>query len=316
MISVTINTRQAVVEEKERLTVGSVGIQVQFDFSSDWDELTQIACFKAGDEGAIFHVGIGANRTVVIPGSLFSSANEGEPLFAGAFGEKDGEIVIPTLWASLGAIRPSVADDSSESGAPEEYWRDSIAEIAKDAEDVAYEALDYASDAKATADNAAQAVEDLYDSIGSEVSAAQTAATAAETAASNAASVTAAQLEQTFSDKVAEAQTAASAAESAAQTAAADAVAEAQTQIEGYTTRAENAADSAEIAQAAAEAAAATAAGLIPTDASWITFDMDDETGDRPGWLYVITSTAFEGATFSINNDNGPYQGWLEVNYE
>lgn len=39
MFLVAANTRQAIVGQKEWLTTGSSGIQVQFLFSDDWDGL-------------------------------------------------------------------------------------------------------------------------------------------------------------------------------------------------------------------------------------------------------------------------------------
>lgn len=49
-------------------------------------------------------------------------------------------------------------------------------------------------------------------------------------------------------------------------------------------------------------------------DASWILFDIEEE-GEKEGWLYSIESEHFEGADFSVNDENGPHQGWLEVSY-
>ena len=77
---------------------------------------------------------------------------------------------------------------------------------------------------------------------------------------------------------------------------------------------AEAAADRAEAARDAAEAAAEQAEASVG-DASWILFDMEEAEGEKKGWLYSVESEHFNGADFSVNDDNGPYQGWLEVNY-
>ena len=69
-------------------------------------------------------------------------------------------------------------------------------------------------------------------------------------------------------------------------------------------------------ASAAAAAASAEQAAASVGDASWILFEIDEETEGKEGWLYCIEAETFEGADFSLNNDYGSHQGWLEVSYE
>lgn len=49
--------------------------------------------------------------------------------------------------------------------------------------------------------------------------------------------------------------------------------------------------------------------------ASWILFDVEETEGAKKGWLYSVESEHFNGADFSVCDDNGPHQGWLEVSY-
>jgi len=114
------------------------------------------------------------------------------------------------------------------------------------------------------------------------------------------------------------------AAEAAAGTATSQATA-AGTSATNAATSATNAANSAQSAAGSATSAAGSAASAAQSaaeaaasvgDASWILFDMEETEGENQGWLYTIESDTFEGADFSINNDYGSHQGWLEVSYE
>lgn len=124
---------------------------------------------------------------------------------------------------------------------------------------------------------------------------------------------------KTYAQNAQSASTAATAAKTAAETAAATATTQASaasgsaTAAAGSATAADTAKTAAQQAQAAAEAAAAQAEGYVG-NASWIQFDMEDDSSSaKYGWLYTVESESFEGADFSVNDDNGAYQGWLEV---
>lgn len=82
----------------------------------------------------------------------------------------------------------------------------------------------------------------------------------------------------------------------------------------GSATSANNAKAAAQAAQVAAELAASQAAASVG-DAAWLMFEIEEETAGKEGWLTVTEAETFDGAEFSVNDDNGPYQGWLEVNY-
>lgn len=91
-------------------------------------------------------------------------------------------------------------------------------------------------------------------------------------------------------------------------------------------TMAATASDAKEEAQAAATAAAASQSAASQGaaaaedaayraehavgDAAWLDFQMDES-----GWLVVYTADSFSGADFSVNDEGGAYQGWLEVSY-
>lgn len=131
----------------------------------------------------------------------------------------------------------------------------------------------------------------------SERAAADTAKTAAQTAA------------QTAQAGATAAQQSAEAASRSAQTAQLASGSATGAKIEAQTAQA-----AAETAQAAAELAADRAEAAIG-DASWIDFGVETETAGKIGWLYMIESEHYEGPDFSMNDDQGEHQGWLEVSY-
>lgn len=107
MFEVTVNTRRAVVGTKELITTSSAGIQVQFTFSEDWDELAKFAIFRNGDEGQEVAVALPNSNLTVIPAQSCSEDFVDEPLFVGVYGTDGlGAVIIPTVWASLGVLRP------------------------------------------------------------------------------------------------------------------------------------------------------------------------------------------------------------------
>lgn len=101
------------VLEREAVTSGSVNVYaVHFNFSSDWDSLTKTAVFQAGEVSRA--VLLPADGVCSIPWEVLAAPNVA--LKAGVFGTRDGSVVLPTVWASLGVILRGV--DSDETARP------------------------------------------------------------------------------------------------------------------------------------------------------------------------------------------------------
>lgn len=87
--------------QKEPVTSGSVNINaVRFGFSPEWDGLTKTAVFKAG--GDSFSTLLTGPECLIPWESL---TIPGCTLYAGVYGTRGGELVLPTIWASLGEIQ-------------------------------------------------------------------------------------------------------------------------------------------------------------------------------------------------------------------
>ena len=102
------------VKRGEPLTSGSVNVNVaRFEFSPDWEGLERVAVFRAGVESR--SVVLGADGQCVIPWETLAS--HGRQLTAGVYGTRGGEVVLPTVWASLGTVLEG-ADPGKEAQPP------------------------------------------------------------------------------------------------------------------------------------------------------------------------------------------------------
>lgn len=102
-------------EQREPVTSGSVNAyQVHFTFSPEWEGLTRTAVFKAGDTAVSVPLEDGGECG--IPWEVL--AEPGVELFAGVYGARDGEVVLPTVWVGLGMILEGVPAPEGSSPPP------------------------------------------------------------------------------------------------------------------------------------------------------------------------------------------------------
>lgn len=107
------------VTQREIVTSGSVNVyQCQFQFDSAWDGLEKTAVFKAGDISiSVLLDDLGACN---IPWEVFQDAKR--TLYAGVYGTKNGNTVLPTIWAALGTIKEGVhPGESAQPPTPSVY---------------------------------------------------------------------------------------------------------------------------------------------------------------------------------------------------
>ena len=95
------NKNLLTVHQKEPITSGSANTyRVQFEFSPDWDGLTRTACFRSG--GQTISVLLDETGRCVIPWEVLEKPRC--RLEAGVCGVRDGNVVLPTVWADLGMV--------------------------------------------------------------------------------------------------------------------------------------------------------------------------------------------------------------------
>lgn len=178
MIVISVETRSASIDQKELITSGSVGIQVHFGFSSDWNGLMRTAVFRKGDSGQKVDVVLDSTNECIVPWEVLNE--EGEVLFIGVYGTNEaGTIVIPTVWVTAGVVKPGTAPSADPTTAPTPSIWAQILAVANDAEAAAGDALTIATRAETIATAA-------YERTAADAEAAAEAALAAQTAQSNA----------------------------------------------------------------------------------------------------------------------------------
>ena len=113
MIKLNVSAANVAVEEKETLTEGRVGLLCQFRFTDEWAGLAKTAVFDGADSRDV----ILKSDTVAIPAECLST--EGYSLSVGVYGKNaEGDIVIPTVYATVGKIQRSAYPSGNEPAAP------------------------------------------------------------------------------------------------------------------------------------------------------------------------------------------------------
>ena len=124
MFELYANKASLTVRRREPLTSGMVNaVTTGFEFSADWEGLTRTAVFQCG--GTSKSVLLGADGQCAIPWEVLSS--HGRPLMAGVFGTRGGEVVLPTVWASLGTILEGAAPAGERYPPTPELWEQELA---------------------------------------------------------------------------------------------------------------------------------------------------------------------------------------------
>lgn len=116
------------------MTSGSVGVYtVQFEFSQEWDGLDKTAVFQAGPDGESMSVILDLDGTCEIPWEVLKTPKI--RLQCGVYGTKDGNILLPTIYADMGQIHPGVNTDAEADPTPGLY--DQILNAANEAVNIA-----------------------------------------------------------------------------------------------------------------------------------------------------------------------------------
>lgn len=116
MFVLTAEKNVLAIREKEALTSGSVNVYgVSFSFSEDWDGLDKIVVFRVLHES--WPVLLDHTNECKIPWEALKTS--GINLFCGVYGTREGEIVLPTIWCSLGMILPGTVPEDVKSPTPD-----------------------------------------------------------------------------------------------------------------------------------------------------------------------------------------------------
>lgn len=130
MLRIRVTTAEATILETELITAGRRGLQCAFAFSDDWEGLAKTVIVRGVVKRDIVLVG----DTITVPGECLE--REQFPLHIGVYGANgEGEIVIPTIWADFGKIRPSARPSGVS---PDEVTPDVVAQIQQNSTNALY----------------------------------------------------------------------------------------------------------------------------------------------------------------------------------
>lgn len=133
MIELICDKNRAFFRETEKLTSGSIGVTINFVFSHEWDGLLKTAVFEAGD---VKNDVVLTSESCEIPPDVLACPYK--QLFVGVFGElADKTLVIPTIYAAAGIIKPGASPSGMTSAPPSPSWPEQVQAIALEAKEVA-----------------------------------------------------------------------------------------------------------------------------------------------------------------------------------
>lgn len=103
MINIYVQKTLAKACSDAPITSGSVGLEVHFNFSSDWDGLSRTVVFETSEYYKEI-VEIGSGDTAIVPENVMLQS--GVKLYIGVYGtDNEGNIVVPTVYADCGEIK-------------------------------------------------------------------------------------------------------------------------------------------------------------------------------------------------------------------
>ena len=133
MLHLQANGRAAYVSTDEPITTDSVGMPVEVELDADFDGLSAVVCFKAGEATADVAM---LGDPVTVPAQCLTEV--GVPLHVGVYARNAaGDVVIPTVWANCGTVRQGALPSGVDPAEPEPDWTAQVQQAAQDAHDTA-----------------------------------------------------------------------------------------------------------------------------------------------------------------------------------
>lgn len=132
MFVMNIDKNIATVSTTEPMTSGSSKVYlVQFYFSPEWEDLTRVAVFRAGE--TVVDVLLDKTNTCFMPWEVLTQPNI--PVDFGVYGTFGGDVVLPTIWASTEVILEGVIT-GAEAQPPSPTLYEQLLEKLKELEDL------------------------------------------------------------------------------------------------------------------------------------------------------------------------------------
>lgn len=125
MFTLYAKKNRLAVEEYEVLTSGSVNVYTaRFKLSPEWEGLERTVVFKTVEEPIA--VPLDGTGECAIPWEVLKRPMV--HLYAGVYGTKDGNVVLPTVWADLGVIQEGVTCGTDSRPPTPPLWKQELAQ--------------------------------------------------------------------------------------------------------------------------------------------------------------------------------------------
>ena len=136
MIELTVTKADAKAGNFETLTTGMAQIvSVHIDFSQHWDELTKVAVFTNGEKTIDVPESAWVDNSCRIPHEVLTLP--WRVVKCGIYGVKGTKVVLPTVWASIGRVKPGTDPSGDPETDPElPIWAQLEAQVGELGEDV------------------------------------------------------------------------------------------------------------------------------------------------------------------------------------
>jgi len=126
VIIIKVSKTQAKVLKTETLTAGQYNaVSVKFTFSSEWDGLTRLAVFKGN--GITRTVILDDTNTCYVPAEV--TPESGYYVYAGAYGMRDGNIIIPTVNVLIGKVFESAEPGQEAEAITPDLWQQTLTKL-------------------------------------------------------------------------------------------------------------------------------------------------------------------------------------------
>ena len=125
-VKITLTKADAKVTERETLTVGMLNaVKIKFSFSSEWDGLSRIAVFTAGN--ITKDVLLDDSNECFVPAEV--CPYKGVAVYCGVYGLRDGVKVIPSVNTWLGVVKDAADPEGAVETKTPGIWEQAISQM-------------------------------------------------------------------------------------------------------------------------------------------------------------------------------------------
>lgn len=163
MIKLQVNKSNILIVRREKIASGTVNrCDIQFTFSSEWDDLVKMMVAKADEDGQVVSTMVDESTLVcTVPWEVL--ADPYKQLYIGFYGTKNEEVVLPTIWINLGEIELGARDDGIEPTPATTGIAEQMLALVGEARDIVDESSAQIAEANQAAQNSQAASEEARD---------------------------------------------------------------------------------------------------------------------------------------------------------